>query len=678
MATTRSRTGRAFRFAALAPQAKLALWISAIVALATIVQGVAWLLGLEFNILQASGGGRGVLLVLALGTLLVMMAADGRPAADYGLVAARGWQRMLFGGFLLGAAAHAAYWAVAVFLGAFTVRTGAMEAGPCAYVALTSMTAFPVSMVQQVIFSGYLLSMLRDRFSRITAVLVPALLFALLRRIDDPTAMLEPSSFPMLVGMFLIATLLGTLRLASGGILFPAGVLAGCIFVRRFLRKTALLLPASGQSDAIGWLAPSNDPLQGPAMWLVLAVGIGLAGVWLWRRKEPIQTAAAPGVDSSFKRVFPFSNTSMLAPLDVWLGRLAEARFRVGWPYIPRLIAILVFSSLNTLVSLPERLLAPLVLRRRKVADPVFIVGVHRSGTTHLHNLLALDDQFATPRAYQILNPAGFFLFSWLVAPLMAAFLPWRRPMDGVRFHIFAPQEEEFALAGMCRQSPYWGLTFPRLWAVYDRFVFPAGFSAKELDGWKRQLLLFLQKLTFWSRKRPLLKNPYHTARVALLQEMFPQARFIHVYRHPYDVYRSNQHMAREGHVVYQLQDPDEVDNYQTRFLDNYRAMEEAFYRDAERLAADQVAEVAFEDVERDPLMEIRRLYAQLGLEFTPRFQQRLEDYLEGVAGYQKNRFKTLPDEVRQHVDRQMGPFMARWGYGPEGRIRPGDASKAA
>ena len=30
---------------------------------------------------------------------------------------------------------------------------------------------------------------------------------------------------------------------------------------------------------------------------------------------------------------------------------------------------------------------------------------MHRSGTTHLHNLLALDERFCTPRNYQVFNP---------------------------------------------------------------------------------------------------------------------------------------------------------------------------------------------------------------------------------------------------------------------------------
>lgn len=660
------------RFAALSPPTKLAIWIGAVVALAALIQAAAWVLGFDFSILHASGGGRGVLLALTLVSLLLLMAADGRPAADYGLVVAAGWQRRLYGGFLLGGAVHAAYWLAAVAAGGFLLHTTGLTGGRCARAALVSLSAFPVSLVQQIIFSGYLLSLLRDRYSRVTAVLVPAALFALLHRMDDPPALLSADSHPMLIGMFLLGVLLGLLRLWTGGILFPAGVLAGCIFVRRFLKQTLLVVPSAVGGEAIGWTAPWNHSLQGPAMWLVLALGILACGIGMWRRPREGREApaGAPETDASFKRIFPFSNIALLAPLDVWLGRLIEARFRVGWRYLPRLLAILVFSSLNTVLSLPERLLAPLLLRRRRVLDPVFIVGVHRSGTTHMHNLLALDEQYVTPKAHQVLNPAGFWFLGWLTAPLLAAFLPWKRPMDDMRFHIFTPQEEEFALAGVTGTSPYWGLTFPRLWGRYDRFIFPRDFSDGELASWQDHLRLFLRKLVFWSGKRPLLKNPYNTGRVAVLRELFPHARFIHIYRHPYDVYRSNMHLAREGHIVHQLQDPDPTDNYETRFLANYRALEEAFYRDTAGLARNQVAEVAFEDLERDPVGELARIYGRLGLDMSPQFRQRLRDYLEGVADHQKNRFPPLADEVRRAVDAQMGPFLARWGYGVTGAVR--------
>ncbi|MFH1574118.1 MAG: sulfotransferase, partial [Acidobacteriota bacterium] len=414
--------------------------------------------------------------------------------------------------------------------------------------------------------------------------------------------------------------------------------------------------------------------------WLFVAAGIAICWMLLVRQGQGdgIGAKGPKTLSASFKRVYPFSHVSILAPLDVWVGRLAAARLRVPWKYAARLVVVLVFSAVNTVLSLPERLLLPLLLRRRRVPDPVFILGVHRSGTTHLHNLLALDERFCTPRAYHTLNPVGFLFSGWLITPILGAFMPWKRPMDSVRFHLFAPQEEEFAISGVSRLSPYWLMSFPRQVAHYERYAFPEGFSPGESAEWKRRYVLFLRKLTFWRRKRPLLKNPYNTGRVEMLREIFPRAKFIHISRHPYDVYRSNMHLAREGHVVHQLQEPDPHDSYQTRFLENYYKMEQAFYRHTAGLPADQVAEVRFEDVERDPVGEVRRIYAELGLQVTPRFEERLRRYLARIAGYRKNSFRQLPEADRHEIDARMASFMARWGYSTDRSASPIPLGKAA
>jgi len=648
-------------FAALSPFVKIGLWAVAVGVLAGAIQGVVWLSGSDWSILAESGGSRGLLLTIALGCLLVLMAVDRQPASTYGFFVGRAWSRLLFGGFGLGLAAYGGYCALAVAVGACSVQTELLRPGRALVVGLVALDALVVGLVQQIIFSGYLLGVLRPRYGRAVAVLVPALMFAVLYRLGNPAALLSAEALPLSVGLFLVAALLGMLRLKTGSILLPAGFLAGCIYVRRVVRKLGLLVPAVG-SPSVAWWVPQNDPRQAPALWVLLCAGVAVCWYLVHRRGEGRIPESQPAWDKDFKRVFPLSNGSMLAPLDVWLPRLWKARFRIGLKYLPRLAAVLCFSAFNTLLSLPERVILAITLRRR-VPDPVFIVGVHRSGTTHLHNLLALDPQFCTPRAYQIMNPAGFNFSGWLITPLIGVFLPWKRPMDSVRFHIFAPQEEEFALAGMSGLSPYWGITFPRDGAGYDRFIFPENFTPRELAAWQRTYLFFLRKLTLLSPRRPLLKNPYNTARVGALAEMFPRARFIHIHRHPYAVYRSNMHTAAEGHIISQLQDPDPADNYQTRFLDNYRRMEDAFYRDAALLPDDQVVEVRFEDLERDPLGELRKVYSRLGLQFTPEYERRVERYLASIAGYQKNRFRPLPDEVRRAVDQAMGAYFARWGY---------------
>ena len=48
---------------------------------------------------------------------------------------------------------------------------------------------------------------------------------------------------------------------------------------------------------------------------------------------------------------------------------------------------------------------------------PLFILGHYRSGTTHLHNLLALEPQFSAPNFFQALNPHTFLSTEPWVAP---------------------------------------------------------------------------------------------------------------------------------------------------------------------------------------------------------------------------------------------------------------------
>ena len=91
-----------------------------------------------------------------------------------------------------------------------------------------------------------------------------------------------------------------------------------------------------------------------------------------------------------------------------WARMLWENHFLVHPVYWPRALILTVTSLLNALYAALDALLFGWRVRQVRVKAPLIILGHFRSGTTHLHNLLALDRSFAYPTLYQTLNPDSF------------------------------------------------------------------------------------------------------------------------------------------------------------------------------------------------------------------------------------------------------------------------------
>ena len=174
-------------------------------------------------------------------------------------------------------------------------------------------------------------------------------------------------------------------------------------------------------------------------------------------------------------------------------------------------------------------------------SPPIFIIGHWRSGTTYLYNLLSRDPAFATVSPLATGLPWDFLLLAKLLRPLLEKALPSDRKIDQVAVNPDSPQEDEIALANMQSISFYHGLYFPqRFRENFNAGIFLTECSDREIEQWQTAMTYFLTKLQLQHPKRRLLiKNPVYTARVSLLRAMFPDAKFIHIYRNPYLVFQS-------------------------------------------------------------------------------------------------------------------------------------------
>jgi hypothetical protein len=144
---------------------------------------------------------------------------------------------------------------------------------------------------------------------------------------------------------------------------------------------------------------------------------------------------------------------------------------------------------------------------------------------------------------------------TWLKA-LLGRIVPLKRPMDNMVWPMDAPQEEEIPLAKLTPYSFYTRFLFPRRsQELFDQYVLLHGARPAVTAELKRVYYRLLQTASVHAGgKRLILKNPVNTARVGLLLEMFPNAKFIHAYRCPYDVYASMANLYRELLAITTLQ----------------------------------------------------------------------------------------------------------------------------
>ncbi|MDX2513402.1 MAG: sulfotransferase, partial [Desulfobacterales bacterium] len=154
--------------------------------------------------------------------------------------------------------------------------------------------------------------------------------------------------------------------------------------------------------------------------------------------------------------------------LDVWLKILWESKFRIGLTRIHACIFITLSAVAILLLSWIENLVYHRrIVNTRIELAPVFIIGHWRTGTTLLHELLAMDSQFSYADTYQCFSPNTFLFPGPILRTLLGWCLPKTRPMDSMPMDISKPQEDEFALCIMGAPSPYRGIIFPKLLKEY-------------------------------------------------------------------------------------------------------------------------------------------------------------------------------------------------------------------
>lgn len=269
----------------------------------------------------------------------------------------------------------------------------------------------------------------------------------------------------------------------------------------------------------------------------------------------------------------------------------------------------------------------------RPITAPVFITGYFRSGTTLIERALSRHSAFA----YFTYRSSGFprapytgrFL-SELASPERQTWVPAHQPnmvVDNTW-----PFEGE-PIWRHCRRNP---------WSAGDSDVLGADYSD---PAFERLLTRVINKhLQMQGATRFLSKNPPDILRIGYLARIFPDARFIHIVRHPLRVLQSQLDMERIFLRIFSdLQATDLNEAFSNTFLPPGRKyLRTARHREIEALSQshpersvamsivdveaareaavagsqlhDRVHLVRYEDAMKDFQGELRRIFAFVGL----------------------------------------------------------------
>ena len=181
-------------------------------------------------------------------------------------------------------------------------------------------------------------------------------------------------------------------------------------------------------------------------------------------------------------------------PLGSLMRLLAGNGFAVDTQYLGRLAYLLGIGVFNSILGFCERFFDGEEIEKIELRhSPLFILGHWRSGTTHLHNLLSLDNEFSSPNVYQCLFP-NHFIYSQVGAVALKFLAPETRPMDNVVFSSRSPHEEEFALAALSLVSPYLRVIFPMTGHKWHTNLDLDKIPPDWRQAWKDSFLFFLKK----------------------------------------------------------------------------------------------------------------------------------------------------------------------------------------
>ena len=296
-------------------------------------------------------------------------------------------------------------------------------------------------------------------------------------------------------------------------------------------------------------------------------------------------------------------------------------------------------------------------IAEQAIAQPIFVTGLPRTGTTLLHGLLAQDPASRAPLHWEMMYPS----------PPSGRFARrGDRRLEQARrqirwFHRLAPDFRPIHPLGaelpeeclIITSHSFLSFQFQTSHRVP---AYQSWLEAQDLTPAYRQHREILQQLQWHSPARQwILKAPAHLYGIAALFAVYPDAGVVLTHRDPLEVVAS----VASLHTVLRSTfsdgaEPHEIgDEVCRRWAEGiHRALR---VRDSGTVPADRFVDVMYGDLLRDPIAVVRRVYEHFGRSLSPAAEERMRRFLAahpkdryGRHRYSLEQFGLDPDRVRR------------------------------
>jgi hypothetical protein len=348
--------------------------------------------------------------------------------------------------------------------------------------------------------------------------------------------------------------------------------------------------------------------------------------------------------------------------------------------FVDSLVAVtLLFSTANRVVERIDDALYP-AQREQPLGKPVFIVAAPRSGTTFLHRLMSLDAQFTTFKLVQTFFPtiSGYRAIDAVRRLNGAVGGALNRLQKAVDHEYFGAWEglHDTGLNQDEEDEALWALAFatPAIWLVLP---FPERFKhlrfIDRLPADKRAKLVAhyrgcVQRHLYAHPGQQLLgKNVLMPGRFEIVTEALPEARFIHILRHPYEAVPSTLSLFT---VPWRWHSPGlALDGSEARALaqltiDYYKFLHQ------KQLASDRAGDnrffsLTYRSLLADPVARIGEIYERFELSLTPPLETRLRREVEQQRKFKSEHTYSLEQFglTREYVYSELAELFEYYGF---------------